>query len=192
MNPEDRHLLNGLFNSRPRSAETLIETYSDLVYRTVQFTLISKSIFFTKDDLEDYHNTIFLSLFENDYKKLRQFKGKNGCSLKSWIRVVAVRKILDSLRTQKKNLSIDDLPEFVDHDFHLQELLEKKQNKKLLAKGLETLKPRDRMFMKLHIEKGLSVSETSSVMGITTGSAYLLKHRAIEKLKAYFRKKEKI
>ena len=96
---EDRELLSKCVSGDRTASEMLVRRFSDLVYRAVQYTLMAKHVSFNRHDLEDLHNTVFLRLFEQGCKKLRQYQGKNGCSLASWIRMIAVRTVLDHLRT---------------------------------------------------------------------------------------------
>jgi hypothetical protein len=101
---EDRQLLTRCLDGDRGASEAFVKKFSGLVYRSAQHTLILKGVAFNKQDLEDLHNTVFLQLFENNLKKLRQYQGKNGCSLSSWIRLVAVRIVLNHFR--KKGLMV--------------------------------------------------------------------------------------
>jgi len=83
-----------------------VRQFSDLVYKSIQATLLVTQVRFNKQDLEDMHNTVFLQLFEDKCKKLRQFEGRNGCSLASWIKLVAGRIVLNYVR--KKTFTLQD------------------------------------------------------------------------------------
>jgi len=100
---EDRALLSRCFSGDREAEETLVRQYSNLVYYAVQRTLMMRHVPYNSQDLEDLHNTIFLRLFEAKGKKLRQYQGKNGCSLATWIRTVAARTVLDHLRKRGVN-----------------------------------------------------------------------------------------
>jgi len=95
---QDRSLLSGCFADNGEARETLVRQFSNLVYQAVLHTLTAKSVQFNRHDVEDLHNNIFVKLFDNNCRKLRQYKGRNGCSLATWIRLVAVRTVLDHLR----------------------------------------------------------------------------------------------
>jgi RNA polymerase sigma-70 factor (ECF subfamily) len=154
---------------------------------------MARHVPFNKQDLEDLHNTVFLRLFEQDCRKLRQYQGKNGCSLASWIRMIAVRTVLDHLRKkgvdamvwQKKCLPLEDLPELEADEAEPGVEMEKAEKERVLREGMQSLPPRYRLFMKLHLEQGLPVSEVAEAMRLSVGNAYTLKHRAVEKLKSY-------
>ncbi|MCK4486074.1 MAG: sigma-70 family RNA polymerase sigma factor [Desulfobacterales bacterium] len=190
---EDRQLLSKCFSGDRKASETLIRRFSDLVYRSVQYTLIAKHVSFNRQDLEDLHNTVFLRLFEQGCKRLRQYKGKNGCSLASWIRMIAVRTVLDHLRKkgvdamawQKKRVPLEELPELKADEIEFGANMEKPEQERLLQDGMQRLPPRDRLFMKLHYSQELSVAEVAEAMQVSVGTAYTLKHRAIQRLKSH-------
>jgi RNA polymerase sigma factor (sigma-70 family) len=148
---------------------------------------------FMEQDLEDLHNTVFLNLFERKCRKLRQYRGKNGCSLATWIRVVALRILLNHLRKkgpdaafwQKKRISIDELDHVRAEETDTPALMERAEQESLVQQGLQSLTPRDRLFVKLHFHQGLSVEEVARTMRISIENAYTVKHRAIQRLRAY-------
>jgi RNA polymerase sigma factor (sigma-70 family) len=190
---EDRRLLSRCFSGDRKAAEILVRRFSGLVYRSVQTTLLSGNVSLDQPMLEDFHNTVFLQLFENSCKKLRQYQGKNGCSLATWIRLVAVRIVLNHLRKkgfdavyrQKHRRSLDDLPELRSAEMGAAAAVEKAEQVRLLQTGLQNLPPQGRLFMKLHLDQGLPVNEVAAAMQISVQNAYTIKHRAIQKLKAY-------
>ena len=196
MNPsheEDQQLLSRCLSGDRKASEILVQRFSDLVYRSVQHTLMIKYVCFNSQNLEDLHNTVFLHLFDNGCRKLRQYQGRNGCSLASWIRLIAVRTVLNHLKKrgmdaivwQKKRISLEDLPELKGDKMEPWMVMEKGERKRLLQDGIRSLSPRDRLFMKLHFNHGLSVAEVASAMQLSIQNAYTVKHRAIKRLKAY-------
>ena len=194
MNPsmdEDQGLLSRCISGDRRASESFVQRFSDLVYRSIQQTLILKQVPYTPQDLEDLHNTVFLQLFEEKCKKLRQYQGKNGCSVASWVRLIAVRIVLnhlrkrgvDSIAWQGKRIPLDELSELTGEQVEPWRIMEKEQLEHLLQNGITNLPPRDRLFMKLHFEKGLSMEQVADAMHLSIQNGYVLKHRAIERLK---------
>ena len=57
--------------------------------------------------------------------------------------------------------------------------------KNWFKRGWEGLAPRDRLFMKLHIDQGLPVEEVAEALQISVPNAYVVKHRAVERLRTY-------
>ena len=190
---EDRELLSRCLAGNRMASETLVRRFSDLVYRSVQYTLMTRHVSFNRHDLEDLHNTVFLRLFEQGCRKLRQYEGKNGCALASWIRMIAVRTVLDHLRKkgvdaigrQKKRIPLEELPELRSDEVESRTQIEKVEQGRLLQEAIQRLLPRDRMFMKLHFNHGLSVAEVAETMGLSISNTYTLKHRAIQRLRLH-------
>ncbi|MCK4727993.1 MAG: sigma-70 family RNA polymerase sigma factor [Desulfobacterales bacterium] len=190
---EDRQLLSECFAGDRKASETLVRQFSGLVYGSVQYTLMAKHVSFNRHDLDDLHNTVFLRLFDQGCKKLRQYEGRNGCSLSSWIRMIAVRTVLDHLRKkgvdtmvwQKKRITLEELPELKADGVEFEAQIEKAEQGRLLQDGMQRLPPRDRLFIKLHFDQGLSVAEVAEAMQLSIDNAYTVKHRAIQRLKSH-------
>jgi len=188
---ETRQLLSKCFYGDRKASEAFVGLFSNLVYRTVQNTLLTKQVSFNSQDLEDLHNTVFLQFFDRSCKKLRQYRGINGCSLASWIRVVTVRFVLNHIRKkgidamtwQQKRISLDDLPELKSGEAEYWVQRENAEQERILQRGIRKLQPRDRMFMKLHSGMGLPMEEIAAILQISLQNAYTIKHRAIQRLK---------
>jgi RNA polymerase sigma factor (sigma-70 family) len=188
---EDRQLLTRCLDGDRRASEAFVKKFSGPVYRSVQHTLILKGVAFNKQDLEDLHNTVFLQLFENNLKKLRQYQGKNGCSLSSWIRLVAVRIVLNHFRKKgidgilwkKKQNPLENCLEEDDRD--ALDWMELAEQERLLENGLRNLSPRDRLFIRLHLEGEIPIQEVAKTMGLSIQNAYTVKTRTIQRLKSH-------
>jgi RNA polymerase sigma factor (sigma-70 family) len=189
---EDRDLVSRCLQDQRKAAETLVRRFSDLVYRSVQHTLAAKHVPFSRPDVEDLHSTIFLKLFEDRCRKLRQYEGRNGCSLASWVRIVAVRTVLDQLREKgvdalswrQMKVPLERLPELAEDLGEPEAAVERGERQRMVQMGVEKLPPRDRLFLKLHFEEGLLIAEVAETMGLSLDHAYTIKHRAIQRLKS--------
>lgn len=184
-------MLAGCVSGEAGRAEAFVRRFSGLVYRTVRTILLRKNIPHAPRDIEDLHNDVFLLLFENNRKKLRQYRGENGCSPATWIRLVSVRivtnhlrkKGVDAMTWQARRVPMEDLfPRLSDRE-DAQAALEGADRERVVKESVESLPPRERLFMKLHFDRGLSLKEVSESLGITIKNTYTLKHRTIQKLK---------
>ena len=190
---EDRQLLSKCLSGDRGAWETVVRRFSNLVYQTVRSTFISKQTPFSRQDLEDLHNTVFLGLFEQGCAKLKLYQGRNGCTLASWIRIVTVRTVLNHLRKkgvdgplwEKKKTPVEGLSWLKGEDQGPLALMESAEQEKLVHEGMKSLAPRDRLFMKLHIDQGLPVEEVAEALQISVPNAYVVKHRAVERLRSY-------
>jgi len=190
---ETRLLLSRCFAGDRQAAEGLVRQYSSLVYYAVRNTLLVKVVSFSNQDLEDLHNTVFLALFEDRCKKLKQFEGRNGCSLASWIKLVAVRMVLDHLRRKgvdslgyrELRIPLEEVYGLRGEEPGASTVMEREEQSLLLRKSVKQLPPRDQMFVKLHFDYGLPLEEVATMMNVTVNNAYTIKHRLIQKLRSY-------
>jgi RNA polymerase sigma-70 factor, ECF subfamily len=176
---------------RPEMAH-FIRTYSDLIYRTIQHVFRRYRIPCPADDLKDLHHTVFVKLFENRCRRLRRYRGDNGCRLASWIRLVVIRIVINELRAsrgdgfldRRGHVSIDSIVELADPGDGPWEHLERQDQKRRLQDAVARLSSREQLFCRLHFETGLPLSEVAEILSISSTAAYTLKHRAIQRLKA--------
>jgi RNA polymerase sigma-70 factor (ECF subfamily) len=195
----DKEIIFGCITCRKDALEAFVKKFSDPIYRSIQYYLRTSNISYSRQDLEDLHHTIFLRLFEKRCKKLRQYKGKNGCSLHSWVRMIAVRTVIDYLRKenvdalgrQKSYLLIEELDFLKSENPTPLALIDRNEEWALVQDGIKKLRPRERLFLKLHCMKGLSIQEVADIMGISEANAYSVKHRAIQRLRSHVKSKVK-
>ena len=189
---ENRELLSKCFSGDQKSAENFIRQFSGLVYKSVQHTLTTKQVAFCKQDVEDFHHTVFLKLFERGFARLRQYQGKNGCSLASWIRLITVRTVLDHLRNkgydamgwQERRIPLDQQPELRFEEFDIVDRLDEIELNRVLQDCIKKLSSRDRLLITLHFYQGFPLSEVAEIMQLSANNAYAIKHRALQRLKS--------
>jgi len=187
----DRELIAGCVSGSKDALEGLVRKFSDPVYRSIQYALRAKDVRYSREDLEDLHNSVFLSLFESRCKKLSQYKGKNGCSLHTWIRLITVRMVIDHLRktgidtlgSWKNKVPIDVLEYLKPDESNPLSIMEKTEQRRLIREGMKKLLTRDRLFLRFYCEEGLSIREIADLMDISEENANSIKHRAIKRLK---------
>ncbi len=180
------------------SWDEFLKRYSRLIYNYIYSVLKTKGTRqFNPDDINDLFQEIFVSLTKDDFKKLRSFKARNGCSLASWLRQVTINFTIDYLRKTKPVVSID---EEIGEDFSLKDILvdatisvkdrlsreEKFQNLKECIEGLES---RDKYFLELYISRELKLEELREVLRLSRGAVDMQKARIIERLKECFKNK---
>ena len=196
-NYDDFTLLAESIAGKREAWESLVKRYSKLIYFSINKTLKSYSHYLQEGDVADIHNSIFLSLLENNCKKLRQFKGKHGCSLSSWIRLISIRQTIDFLRSQKQHVSIDReedemsplMERIPDKELPVKEQLELSENERILKKAMDELPSSDRFFVKLYYEKELPPEEIANIMHVSVSAIYSKNNRIREKIKNILKEK---
>jgi len=81
-------LLQGCIRGDVDARRRLVTEYSGIVSYGVSVIFQQFGRPSRKEEIEDICQDVFLALFDQDARKLRQYQGRNGCSLASWLRVL--------------------------------------------------------------------------------------------------------
>jgi len=87
------------------------------------------------------------------------------------------------MTSRRQQIPLEDLPELKSDAMEVLDALEESERHRLVQDAIRSLPPRDRLFMKLHFDRGLPLPEVAATMQISVRNAYIVKHRAIQKLK---------
>lgn len=193
---EDLELFIKCADGDKKAWELFVKKYSGLVYSSIHKIFKLKSFSYNKDDVDDLFSDIFLKLFENNCRKLRQFEGKNGCSPTTWIRTIATRLTLDFLKTLKKVDSLDNQDEqgnspviiLLDERELADEKLEREDMEKLKEKIINELSPEDQLFLRLYYEKEMEPEEIADTMNLSLNAIYSKKSRLLDKFEKILKK----
>ena len=187
---EDRRIIKGCLAGDAQMLEEFIRIYSPLIYRYVQQTFASSNVPFEEEDLKEHHNSVFVLLLENKCRKLQQFKGQNGCSLASWVRLITCRIVLNKMREESGDanwveyrLPIEEAADVLYEELSALEYMELEERKRFIRECIQMLSPRDRLFLKLHVEQDLPVPKVARIMHMSTDNAHTLRYRSFERLK---------
>jgi len=188
-----QEILNKCLSGGDRSAwEAFVRKYSKLIWNAIHKAFRTYSFRYSPEDLEDMYSSVFLALIDNDFKKLRQFKNENACSLSTWLSIITVRMTIDHMRKDKSRFIVEPAKEgteifelIPDNAYNADALLENKEKIDILRKSVNILPPKDRMIYDLLFIKGLSNEETARSIGISVNTLYSRKHRIAEKIKQH-------
>lgn len=178
--------------------DNFVEKYSRLIYNYIYSILeIRGPSSPMYDKVNDIFQEIFLSLVKDNFKKLKSFKAKNGCSLASWLRQVTINQTIDYIRKLKPAVSIDaendddaSLKDILADDcISARDTLSDKERLARLNDCIEQLDNDDKFFVELHINRDLSLEEMKDILRASRGAVDMRKSRIIEKLKDCFRHK---
>jgi len=195
---DDLEFLQRCVKGERQSWDKFVDKYSRLIYNYIHSVLKAKGVSkFSQDNIEDLFQEILLSLVQDNFKKLKSFKGRNGCSLASWLRQVVINYTIDYMRKSKPTVSLD---EETDDEFSLKDILADDsasitdsltQEERLThLKGcIQELDNDGKYFLELHINRGLALEELKDYFKLSRGAIDMRKKRIIERLKRCFRSK---
>lgn len=187
--PDEKKLLERCLARDKKAWDTFVERYNHLISHAIVQTLNRYSSAPRDKEVPDLFHTVFLSIIEDDYKKLRQFQWK--CKLSSWLYIIAVRATIDFLRKQSGDLSLNgttaeeiSLREGIRNGNPLpDDIIELKEEKEIIEQAKKTLTSKERLFVNLYYIRELSPTEIAGIMNITENNVYQLKSRVREKMK---------
>ncbi|MDD4908222.1 MAG: sigma-70 family RNA polymerase sigma factor [Candidatus Omnitrophica bacterium] len=180
--------------------DEFVDEYSRLIYNYIYAILRVKGREPGVESTADIYQGLFLSLCENNFKKLRNYQARNNCSFPSYLRVITINFTLDYLRKNNKiPLSLDeDLAQeglslkgiLADNKPLLDETVLIKEKYDQLADCIKVLTAQEKYLVQMHIYQGLDMGELAKLFKASRGSLDMRKSRILEKLKNCFRRKK--
>lgn len=193
----EKELLNTCVQGSKEAWDAFVEKYTNLIYHTINKTLKTYYADHLYQDSSDIHNNVFLSLMENNYRKLRLYEGRNGCTVSSWLMVVTTNFTLNIIKKQKQHIPIEDnttdnmdvIEKVSNPQQQPDEELSEKEYGEAFKELINDLNANDMLFLKLYYEKELPPEEIAEILNLTVSTVYSKKNRIREKLIKIAKKK---
>lgn len=194
---DDLKFVQSCLKGDKQSWPEFISRYSRLIYNYIYSVLSVKGRSILTEQVEDIFQEIFHSLIKDNYKKLSTFKGKNGCSLASWLRQVTINFTVDYLRKLKSVQSLDAQDEdgfslgdtLKDSSASAVDFLNNQDKRKTLQECISLLESEEQYFLELFLNQGLNLEEIKDYLKINRGAVDMRKGRIFAKLQDCFKKK---
>ncbi len=193
----DLEFLQSCLKGDKLSWDEFILRYSRLIYNYIHSVLTVKGCSIPKDQIEDIFQELFHSLIKDNCRKLSTYRGKNGCSLASWLRQVTINFTIDYLRKLKPQISIDACDQdgfslgelLADMSPGAVEFLSDQDKRKTLQECIGLLESGERYFLELFLNRELTLDEIKDYLKINRGAVDMRKGRILDKLQDCFKKK---
>jgi RNA polymerase sigma-70 factor (ECF subfamily) len=132
-----------------------------------------------RQELEDLVQEAYVALLDRDAKRLAGWDPSRGCTLDSYVRMVARTKALDLLRSRRRTPWQDEGVDAADLEEqtapegdHEAVVLARETLERVQARLHELLRPRDyAMFVSLVVEEA-AVGDVAAAMGMTPAAVY--------------------
>lgn len=194
---DDLEFIQRCVQGNRQSWDEFVDKYSRLIYNYIHSVIKLKGSSAAQGNINDIFQELFLSLVSENFKKLKSFKAKNGCSLASWLRQVTINFTLDYMRKARILVSLDEedadglsIKDILsDGSAAVSDSLVQEEKLGSLTECIDKLEPQDKYFIEMHISRGLSLEQLKGFLNISRGAVDMRKVRIIEKLKDCFRKK---
>ncbi len=182
-------------NGDSQSWDEFLTRYSRLIYKYILSVLNSKTS--AQSHSDDVFQDLISSLIQDDYKKLRSFKGKNGCTLATWLRQVSINFTVDYLRKVRTTLSLDAENEdgaslqdvLADGSLSVPELLNQEEMHRSLEDCIAELSNQGKLLIELNINQGVRLEVLKNLFRISRGAIDMQKSRIMDKLRECFKAK---
>lgn len=187
---DDRALIQRCFAHERRAWTTFVERFSRLIYSVVHETMRRHGAERSEDEVDELFHTTFLALYDNNYRRLRQWSGR--CSLASWVRLVTSSVVVDQLRRRRRTTPIETgggtldgpVPDYLVDDTPLTvELLVDAERAVRLRVALKALSPADRELLLLLYRDERTPAEVAALLDVRPGALYTRKNRALQRLR---------
>ena len=195
---DDLGFVQKIIKGDKQSWDEFVDKYSRLIYNYIYNILKPKfPELAVKENLNDIFQDIFLSLSLDNFRKLKSFKAKNGCSLASWLRQVTINYTFSYLRRVKPLVSLDEVNKdglklgdtVIDRSLSVLDELKREDELSHLKSCIEQLDSDDKYFLELHMNRGLNLEIMKDLLGISRGAIDMRKSRLLDRLKACFKSK---
>jgi len=177
------------------SWDEFLKKYSRLIYNYIYQVLNNKG-YNSNQYLHDIFQEFFYFLIKDDYKKLKTFKAKNGCSLASWLRQVTINFTLNYIRRIKPEVSLDEQKDedglslkgiIADENASRDDYLAKEEKLDDLKDCIQALNSDEKMFIDLNIFRGIPMENMKDYFQVGRPALDMRKSRIIEKLRNCFK-----
>lgn len=180
-----------------QARDQFIKRYSRLIYNYIQHVLGEKGFKDSSSHADDIFQGFIISLIDEDCKKLRVFKAKNGATLATWVRYLAINFTRDYLRKIKPVLALDNETEeglslkdtLADGSLSIVERLSKEEDAQALEDCIDLLNNQDKYFLELNFNQKISLEIMRDFLKLTRGAIDMQKARLMRKLKDCFKHK---
>ena len=189
---DDDKLLKGcVFNHREARTE-FFRRFESYIRSVVRKTVSRYCNRVDQSVVEDLVQEVFVALFAGHCRRLRMFKGKNGCPLRAWVRVISMRTTVSQMRKWKHHSALPGeegsagslkLVDPTTRPDNAYEARAERERSKMIFELVESLSEEDRtLFNMIYIDE-VSVPEMTERLNIQRGALYMRKNRVIARLK---------
>ena len=187
MTEQEKTLIESCLLGEKTAWDAFVQQYSNLVYHTIRKTLTLHHTESRDEVIEDLYQEFFISILQNSCRKLSQFRGDGGCTLASFLRVVASRLTIDYLRKQPTP-TVEVTEAFASDEADASDSLIDREKEMSLSQALDGLSPRDRLIIQLSFRQALPPEEIAAILKMSVGAVYTQKSRILDKLREILRK----
>ncbi len=163
----DRILLERCLADQSRSWEDFVDRFMGLVMHVINHTAQCRSILLSASDREDLASEVMLTIVNNDYAVLRQFRGKS--SLATYLTVIARRVVVRKMLEKQLPTALSTVAEqsLADGEIDAESRM---TNQEEVERLLSQLEDSEANVIRMYHLEGKTYQEISRITGMPTNS----------------------
>lgn len=208
---QEKELIGNCISGDKSSWDKFVSQYSKMVYSCIHGALRGYGRVNTPEFVDELFQEVFVALLKDDFKKLKSFGWKNGCSFSTWLKKVTGRLVQDySKKETNRTKGQDTLDEpaypegsgkqtlgeklpsrgkfRVSKQPTWMNLLFKIDEIEIIRKLVQKLSASDQLLFRL-IYNDVSVEDIAKHMNKSAEAVYMQKTRVLGKLRQELQKK---
>ena len=177
---EELQLIDGLLSGTEAAWRRFHAHYDRLIYRCIRKVTHGFAAVVRSEDEREIYANLIVQLLSNDKRKLRSFDPSRGSRLGTWLGLLATHASYDYLRSLRREVPRVPLTEAECARCECEspfEQVERKERSRMVRDLLDQLSAKDRQFVRLYFNRGLSPEAVASAMNISVKTVYSKKHK---------------
>jgi RNA polymerase sigma-70 factor (ECF subfamily) len=188
---DDLALLQRVLAKDEKAFETFYNRFRNLMVACVVRVCQRSGVRLQNDDMADLIAEVTLNMVAHDYRRLRLYRTDGGCSVSSWVGVIASSTAHDFLRRERRrrldptlDVELERLTDPVDGPDV--ELIDRQQ-RHFVDQALASFSERDRDFVDLYFVRALEPEVIAEQMQVSVSTVYSKKAKIKTRLRALAR-----
>jgi RNA polymerase sigma-70 factor (ECF subfamily) len=190
----DKTIIDGCIKGKPGAWEEFVQRFSGLVIWAIRDKLSRAGLPFTQQDTEDIHQEVFLAV-SNKIKSL-----KDPSRVAPWLCVISSNAALNYMKN-KGRINIEAVSSseegggralietLASGETSIAQRLDEKLKKQIVTEAIETLAPKEKIVLNLHLVHENTISEVAQILDMQQGTVSSIVKRAKDKIKEYLNTK---
>ncbi len=159
--------------------------YDRLIYRCIRKVTQSFSSVLRSEDEREIYGNLIVQLLSRDKRKLRSYDPTRGSRLGTWLGLLATHAAYDYLRAMRREVPSVPLAEAACKEDDCSspfETVQQRQRSEIVGEIVGQLSNKDRQFVRLYFNRGLSPEAVADAMNISIKTVYSKKHKIQHRL----------
>lgn len=191
---EDAELLQSAVSGSGQAWNVFFKRFRGLILSCALKTAARAGVHLSADDLMDVLGDVSLNMVAHGYRRLRLYRTDGGCSVATWVGVIATSTARDYLRRARRYrlepTAEAELERYPSPIGGPEDLLSEQQRRRFVDRALGSLSRRDQKFVELYFAEAMTPETIAEQMGVSVSTVYSkkakIKTRLVGMADAYF------